>query len=207
MELVKLLNKNYGKFTSQYQVDEYIRLLRSSIKQLKLQNDFLMKEEQYIPITVPVNYPYNNDIMFDNEIEDLDKDFIAVTITFDQKKFPQLIITPLNEQIKYIEKVFSILIYDKHITGLYGAFERQKNGYIHGHFIMPHYGDHNNLLETITPYFTNRTIKQQHAVLIKKIRKCEFVTHNIPKWFQYMNKVETFKEYIEYNLRKKTLEL
>ena len=197
-DLAKLINKNYQKFTSQYEVDDYIRSLRRELVTLKLQNDFLLKEESYIPIKVERNYPFKNEELLVKDIEEPNRDFIAITITFDQKKFPQLIITPLHQQIKYIEKVISTIIYEQHITAVYGSFERQKNGYIHAHLIAPYYGDHNNLEKQLSTYFTNRTGEQQHAVLIKPVT-------DLNKWLIYINKKEDFKEFIEYNLKIKSL--
>ena len=195
--LIKLLNTNYHKYQAQYEVDDYIRQLREAVKTLKLQNDYLSKKESYIPLTVPRNYIFNNEFMDETELENPTDNFIAITITFDQKKFPQLIITPLSEQINYIKKVLSIFIYDESFTSIYGSFERQKNGYIHAHLIMPYYGNILNLHDKLSPYFTNRSkSNKQYAVLIKPV-------DNLQKWFEYINKTETFKEFIEYNLIKK----
>lgn len=199
-EFSKLVNKNYQKYTSQYEVDEYIRQLRRSLIDLKLKNDFLLKEELYIPIKVERNYPYNNDQITIDQIQEPNRNFIAITITYDHKKFPQLFITPISEQIKYIEKVFSVLLYDNDITAVYGSFERQKNGFIHGHFITPYYGNYKHLENYISTYFTNGHNGKQHAVLIKPV-------DDINKWLQYINKKEDFKDYLEYNIKIKTLDL
>lgn len=211
VDIPKLVNKNYQKFTSQYEVDDYIRSLRRALIDLKLQNDFLLKTEQYIPISCERNYPFDEDKMTVDQLDEPNRDYIAINVTFDHKKFPQLIITPLEEQKKYIKKVFSNLLYDNHITAVYGCFEKQKNGTIHGHFIAPHYGNFDNLEEHINTYFTNRTKQQQrYAVLIKPVT-------DKGNWFVYMNKDEPAPPYcvrrkergdfIEWNLRKKTLDL
>ena len=201
MEITKLLTFNYQKCSSQYEIDNYIRVLRKNLLDLKLQNDFLLKEESYIPIKVHREYYFDEEEMFETDLKDKDADYKAITITFDQKKFPQLIITPLSEQIKYIEKVISNLLYEQHITAIYGSFERQKNGYIHGHFIVPYYGNHHNLQTHINTYFTDRTKgDKQYAVLIKPV-------DNLSVWFKYMNKKETFKKFLEYNLKINSLNI
>jgi hypothetical protein len=205
--IIQLVNKNYSKMTSMYEIEDYIRQLRKTVLDLKLKNNFLLKNEQYLPIKCERNYPFDESIMELEELEEPDRDFIAINITYDQKKFPQLIITPLEEQKKYIKKVFSNLLYEERITAVYGCFEKQKNGVIHGHYIVPYYGDHSELEEYINSYFTNRKFgDKQYAVLIKK------VTTKID-WFTYMNKDEPSPPYsvrrkengdfIEYNLRKK----
>lgn len=192
-----LLKMDTSKIVWSGDLDRYLRLIRQALKEKIIQNDFLLKTESYIPLDCTMVYPFTREIMTVNDIEVPNRDFIAITITFDQQKHPQLIITPQYDQKKYIEKVISNLLYDKHITAVYGSFEKHKSGFIHTHLIVPHYGDYNNLLQTITNYFTNR--KKQHAVLIKKV-------DNLEKWLNYINKESD--DFYEFNLRKNnTLEL
>lgn len=195
-EMNKLLILNYSKLTNQFEVDQYIRDLRNALKKKIMQNDFLLKKESYIPIKCNYEFPFKEEIMEYSMIKDIDRDFIAITLTFDQKMHPQLIITPQYDQIKYIKKVISNLIYENHITAVYGCFEKHKSGYIHSHLLVPHYGSHNDLQDKILPYFTNR--KKQHAVLIKHV-------DDLKKWIDYINKESD--DFIEWNLRKNTLEI
>jgi len=193
-----LLKKDVSKIQFSGDLDKYLRLIRQALKEKIIQNDFLLKKESYIPLECPVYYPFNREPIEVTDIELPNRDWLAITITFDQQKHPQLIITPSFEQKKYIEKVISNLLYEQHITAVYGSFEKHKSGYIHSHLIIPHYGSTINLLETITSYFTNRTIEKQHAVLIKDVT-------DISKWIGYINKES--QDYFEFNLRKNTIEI
>lgn len=193
-----LLKQDINEIIKWNSLDKYIRLLRRSLKEKIIQNDFLLKKESYIPLEVPVNYPFDTQRLEIDDIEVTNRDFIAITVTFDQQKHPQLIITPAYDQKKYIKKVFSSLIYEQHITAVYGCFEAHKSGFIHAHLIVPHYGDYNDLHNKLTGYFTNRTNTKQHAVLIKPV-------NDLKKWINYINKEST--DFIEWNIRKKSLDL
>jgi len=196
-EISKLLKKDFSKMTA-LELQNYVFKLKNAVYSLKLRNDFLLKTESYINIECPVNYPFNREQMNVTDIELPNRDWIAITLTFDHQKHPQLILTPSYEQKKYIEKVISNLLYEQHITAVYGSFEKHKSGYIHSHILIPHYGPHNNLLEILVPYFTNRPIPKQHAVLIKSVT-------DISKWISYLNKES--QDYYEFNLRKNTIEI
>jgi len=136
--------------------------------------------------------------MYVTDIELPDRDYIAITLTFDQQKHHQLILTPTYEQKKYIEKVISNLLYEQLISAVYGCFEKHKSGFIHSHLLVPHYGDYNNIYNKLIPYFTNREFKKQHAVLIKPVK-------DLTKWVNYINKESS--DFIEWNLKKNTIEI
>ena len=189
----KIVNISYSKFSNQYELDDYIRKLRNMVIKLKLQNDFLLKEESYLPLKVENMVSFNTDKKYHTDLAEVNIQYKAITITFDHKKFPQLIITPKNHQQNYIEKVISICIREELFTGVYGCFELQGNGTIHGHFIIPYYGDEKLLYEKLIPYFTDRKQKQ-YAIVIKTV-------DDIVGWFTYMHKES--KDFIEYNLMKK----
>lgn len=193
----KVLNKDYSKMDS-LKLESHIRALKKYLYFKTLQNDFLLKKESYLPIECPVNYPYNREKMLITDIELPNRDWLAITITFDQQKHPQLILTPTYEQKKYIEKVISTILYEQHITAVYGSFERHKSGYIHSHIIIPHYGAYHNLYNKLVPYFTNRPIPKQHAILIKPVT-------DLDKWLNYINKESL--DFIEFNVRKNTIEI
>jgi len=206
-----LVKINYQKYSSQYEVDDYIRKLREIVVRLKIQNDFLLKEESYLPLKLDhQKIAFNSGKKCHTDLEEVSIQYKAITITFDHKKFPQLIITPINHQQEYIEKVISQCIHDEIFNGVYGCFELQKNGVVHGHFIVPYYANELILYEKLVPYFTDR-IGKQYAVLIKNV-------DNVEKWFEYMNKDEPVPPYsvrpkdkyqfIEYNICKRnTLDL
>lgn len=196
-EIQKLLKKDLNKINPS-ELQEYVFKLKKSLYFKTLQNDYLLKNESYINIECPVYYPFNREEMYLTDIELPNRDYIAITLTFDQQKHPQLILTPTYEQKKYIEKVISNLLYEQLISAVYGCFEKHKSGYIHSHLIVPHYGDYNNLLSTIVPYFTNRELKKQHAVLIKPVT-------DLNKWLTYINKESL--DFIEWNLKKNTIEI
>lgn len=202
-QLAKLINKNYQKLTSQYEVDDYIRQLRFAVKELKLQNDFLLETQSYLPIKQPINnYSFNDQQVNYEDIQDPEVDYYAITLTFDSKKFPQLIITPDIEQIKYIKKVISTILYERLFTRVYGSFEKHKSGIIHFHGVIPLYKSLDNKINLdllLKPYFTDSE-HNKHAVLTKPV-------DDLQLWIKYINKPETYKIFLEWNFKKNTLEI
>lgn len=190
----KVVSIDYSAFSNQSEIDQYIRKLRQTVIKLKLQNDFLLKEESYLPLKVENMVAFNSQKMYHTDLQEVNIQYKALTITYDHKKFPQLIITPRNHQQNYIEKVLSICIRDELFTGVYGCFELQGNGTVHGHFIIPYYANENQLYEKLVPYFTDKVHPKQYAIKIKDV-------DDIAGWFTYMHKES--KDYIEYNLMKK----
>jgi len=196
-QIQKLLKKDLNKI-NQLNLQEYVFKLKNALYFKTLQNDLLLKNESYINIECPVYYPFNREQMYVTDIELPDRDYIAITLTFDQQKHHQLILTPTYEQKKYIEKVISNLLYEQLISAVYGCFEKHKSGFIHSHLLVPHYGDYNNIYNKLIPYFTNREFKKQHAVLIKPVK-------DLTKWVNYINKESS--DFIEWNLKKNTIEI
>ena len=201
-QIISLVKKDYQHDLSlQYQVDGYIRELRKIIVQQQNQLDFLLKTESYMPYIETLNIPFDDIQVELSDISHLTTDFLALTLTLDPSKFPQLMFTPYYDQIKYFKKIFSKLIIDEHISGVYGSFEKHASGNIHCHCIIPIYATQDNinqLTDFIRPYLTNRT-NNKHAILIKPVTDAS-------GWFKYINKQTDFKEFMEYNILKKTLE-
>lgn len=199
VSIPKLLTVSYDQFDG-YQLDDYIRTMREALRTLKLQNDYLSGKEQYIKELSDVSVlPFSSEILDLSQV-DLSGDAYAITATFDPAKFPQLLITPQSEQIKYFKKIFSKLIVDGEITNLYCVFESHKNGIIHCHAITYLYNNNENkrrLEECIKRHLTDRKRNNTNTV-IKPV-------DNYDKWFSYLNK--EIVDSIEWNLRKKSLDL
>lgn len=195
----KLLNVQYDRLSGP-ELSSYIRELKSTVATLKLQNDYLSNKEQYIKDLSDVTvYPFNCEKLEPLHVE-RNGDAYAITATFDPQRFKQLCITPQYEQIKYFKKIFSKLIYDGEIDNLYCVFESHKNGNIHCHAITYIYNNEANrtrLENCIKCHLTNRSRNTTNTV-IKPV-------DNVDKWFTYMNKEWYYS--IEYNLRKKSLDL
>lgn len=196
VSIISLLSLDYSKFSQQFEVDDYIRRLRDMVTQLKIKNDFLLEKKTYLPMVIKkdsdmVNFT-RSVIESCSQVEQVA--YIAVTITYDPRFFPQLIITPLWEQENYIKRVLAHQINNNRITSIYGCFELQKNGRIHFHGIIPVYGSEKiaKLEDELSAYFTSGT--HQKAIKIKPV-------DNIQKWLDYINKKEEYKTYLEYNMK------
>jgi len=197
--LVKLLTKNYNNCTAQHEIDEYIRDLRKACIDLKLKNDFLLEKRSYLPIVCLQTYCFNDNKLNISDFETISSlNCVAITLTFDPKKFPQLIITPQYDQILYIQKVISNYLYGKMFNQIYGSFELQQNGNVHFHGIAPYYDEPRVLQSCLAAEFTNRNPLKQNAVLVKPVNDLE-------GWLTYINKESN--DYLEYGIKKKCLEI
>lgn len=179
---------------TQENVSMYIRELRSTLRDLLLENTILRKEATLPDLNQKCNFNYNplppNHFYFQKELDD----YLFLTITYDPRKFPQLIVSNSEDQKRYIEQVIALAITNQVITLFYGVYELQKNGNIHVHIILNKYSSEENI-ETIksffTPYFTDRK-NNTYAIdckavtniegLIKDylIKAPEGVVHNLP---------------------------
>lgn len=193
--IIRLLNVDYSKFSHQNDVDDYIRKLRKTVTTLKIQNDYLNKTESYLPKVLKKDSDMVN--FTRSVIESCSQlpnvAYIALTITYDPRFFPQLIITPLWEQENYIKRVLANIINKEIIKSIYGSFELQVNGRIHFHGLIPFYGTSEivKLEDELSGYFTD-VKKNQKAILIKPV-------DDIPKWLNYINKKEHYKTHLCYN--------
>lgn len=177
------------------QLSYYIRELRKQIILQQQQLNYLQKTETYLPIIDTANYPYDDEKL--DEVKPA-QDYVAVTMTLDPRKFPQLMFTPEHYQEKYFKQIISHLIYTDEFNAVYGAFEKQLNGNIHCHFIAPLYNtpaNHKALAAAIKPYLTDR-VSNDKAVLIKPVS-------DTGGWLEYMNKPANYKSYFSYNMVKK----
>lgn len=203
-----LLQLNYSKYQTQSEVDDYIRQLRSALRDATLKNAFLLEEEQKMYIKdlhdIP-NYPFDNRIMTPEDMMPQEATAFEITATIDPKRFPQLIITPIHEQIKYFKRIFSKLFIDNELSNIYGSFETQKNGNIHFHGITYIYNNtttSNRIEEHISSYLTNAKYNTNSKFKNTQVKPLRLATLH---WFIYINKSPL--DHIEYNLRKKTLDL
>lgn len=203
-----LLQLNYSKYQTQSEVDDYIRQLRTALRDATLKNNFLTETEQkmYIKELSDVSiYPFDNQIMAPEDMMAQTGTAFEITATIDPKRFPQLIITPIYEQIKYFKRIFSKLIIDNELSNIYGSFETQKNGNIHFHAITYIYNNTDNsnrLEELISSYLTNAKYNRTSKF---KNTQCKPIRTTIEQWFTYINKSPL--DHIEWNLRKKGLDL
>lgn len=183
------------------QLSEYIRKLRKTIVKQQQRLNFLEQTETYLPKIDTVNYPYDDNQLM--EIENLSIDYVSVTMTFDPRKFPQLLFTPEYYQQNYFKQIISKLIYTDVINAVYGCFEKHNSGIIHCHFIAPLYNTSSNyqeLEQIIKPYLTDRATNNK-AVVVKP-------TTNTSGWLNYINKSANYKEFFSYNMIvKKPLDL
>ena len=205
--VASLLSKDYSKLSG-FELEEYIRTLKRELRKATIRNAYLLDKEQkmYIKeLSEIVSLPFNNE-QIELDSVDVSGDAFAITATIDPSKFPQLILVPQHEQIKYFKKIFSKLIIDGEITNLYGSFEAHQNGNIHFHGITYMYATSQTkyrLEELISSYLTNRRYKPD-APDKGKNTLCKPVTDFIG-WFIYMNKKPL--DFIEWKLKKNSLDL
>lgn len=194
MYTTNLLNKQYDRLDAR-ELSIYIRDLRHTIMVQCQQLNFLTKTETYLPKIDTPNYPYDDEEI--NEVKPA-QDYVAVTMTLDPRKFPQLMFTPEHYQEKYFKQIISHLIYTDQFNAVYGSFEKHCNGNIHCHFIAPLYNTLSNIKEleaAIKPYLTERA-NNNKAVLVKP-------AVDVSGWLKYINKPANYKTYFSYNMVKK----
>lgn len=215
--VASLLSKDYSKLNG-FELEDYIRLLKKQLRKATLQNAYLLNEEQkmYIKELKDIqSIPFNNE-QLELEHVDVSGDAFAITATIDPSKFPQLILTPQHEQIKYFKKIFSKLIIDNEIPNLYGSFEAHQNGNIHFHGIVYMYFTYEakyRLEELISSHLTNRKyFRIAKSYDCRKQPDPDKGKNTIAKpvtdfegWFIYMNKKPL--DFIEWKLKKNTLDL
>lgn len=155
----------------------YIRSLRTHLKDLLLENTIYCQEATLPDIgDINPNFKYSpldpDHWWFTYANDDCERfDYLFITLTFDPRKFPQLICTSKEEQKKYIEKVITKAIEQNIIKTFYGVYELQANGNIHYHFITSLYDTMENtkaIKQWFTQWFTDRK-DNKYAVDIKRV--------------------------------------
>lgn len=203
--IARLLSKDYSKFSTQFELDDYIRQLRTALRTQFIQNQVLLEETDYIKDLKDQSIiTSDTDKLFQMDIEEPIGTPFEITATIDPNRFKTISIIPDYCQIKYFKKIFSKLIIDNELPNLYGAFEKQKNGNIHFHGITYIYNNDEqsiNLEKLISSYLTDKPYRPNARF---KNTQCKPIK-DITKWFAYMNKESD--QFIEYNLKKKSLDL
>lgn len=205
--IASLLNTDHSQYDQTFQLESYIRELKRTLRVVHLRNLYLTNEEGRIYFknlqqqTILVS---PSDPLFISDIAPKQGTFHEITMTIDPKTYPQLIITPIDEQIRYFKKIISKVIQTDLIDDIYGCFELQKNGNIHFHGLTTIYDNKEQslILESYMHQFlTNRPYKRESyfkTVQCKPIR-------DLNNWLTYMRKSPI--EFIQHNFVKNTLDL
>lgn len=203
--VASLLSKDFSKFSTQFELEDYIRNLKQSLKLEYMRNQLLLQEEEYIHDLKEQSIVIQScDKMWLDDIRPQEGTPFEITATIDPKRFPSLSLIPEYNQIKYFKKIFSKLIVDNELSNVYGCFEKQKNGNIHFHGITYIYNNieqSNNLERLISSYLTNTHYRPNAKF---KNTQCKPI-RDLSKWFTYMNKESD--SFIQYNLSKDQLNL
>jgi len=147
-----VINSHHGLSTY---IKDLRTVLRDSIEELMIR-----REESIFPSIYPHPFYFNyhqlppSHWFFDKELID----YLFITITFDPRKFPQIIVATHQQQKQYIEESLALAINQAKITNFYGIYEAQKNGNIHFHFIINKYNcelNKHELKQFFRPLFTN----------------------------------------------------
>lgn len=175
-------------------LSQYIKDLRISLKDLIIENQ-LITQKGLLPKIGHISKLFKHN-QIDPKHYFFDKgndDYLFVTITFDPKKYPQLIVTPDYQQKEYIEQILTKATANDVIASFYGVYEKQKNGNIHFHFIVQKYSsieNQNEIKDFFTPYFTDR--RSKYAIDVRPVnnmeglitdylkKAVEGVCHNLP---------------------------
>lgn len=160
-----------------FNLSVYIRQLRTHLRDLLMENTIYCQEAT-LPDIGDINpsfkySPLNEDYWWFQYCNEGDErfDYLFITLTFDPRKFPQLICTSKEEQKKYIERVMTIAVDQSIITSFYGVYELQGNGNIHYHFIASNYDNPHSrktISEFFSAYLTDRK-ENKYAVDVKRV--------------------------------------
>lgn len=172
--LLTLLERDPNK---EENLSMYIRELRSGFRELLLQNT-IYRQEATLPHICKISPYFRYNPVSDShwffqfcDSEDERHDYLFITLTFDPRKFPQLIVCPEEEQKQYIEQVLTIAHDTQKIGLFYGVYELQGNGNIHYHMITSLYDSKENkdsIKSFFTPFFTDR-LENKYAVDVKQV--------------------------------------
>lgn len=203
--VARLLSTDTSKFSTQFELDDYIRQLKTSLRTEYIRNQVLTETEEYIKDLKDQSIVIQDcEKLYHTDIEIPQGTPFEITATIDPNRFKTISLIPDYNQIKYFKKIFSKLIIDNELSNLYGAFEKQKNGNIHFHGITYIYNNNEQsftLEKLITSHLTNKEYRRNARF---KNTQCNPVK-NVVNWFTYMNKESN--NFIEYNLKKKDLDL
>jgi len=179
-----------------YQLVDYIRNLRSHVKQLTETIEFMTDIEQMLE--APQFSILTSTVQW-NETEITEvypgPDYLAITLTLDPNRFTNIKTVSIDNQKKYFKKILSQLYIDNEFNNIYGSFELQRNGNVHVHAITRMYNspDNRNSLETAFKHYLTNNPKNKHAV---EVKPCT----DISGWLKYINKSDSVKEYFHINI-------
>lgn len=191
-----LLNESYMDYKETYQLVDYIRRLRSQVKQLTGKVEFMTDLEQQLE--APWFSPLCSTVMWSTNKRDtvyIPADYLAITLTLDPNRFTNIKSVSIENQKNYFKKILSQLYIDNEFHNIYGSFELQQNGNVHLHAITRMYNTPHNIHQleiAFRRYLTNNP-KNKYAVDIKPCT-------DIPGWLKYINKDDPIKEYFEINI-------
>lgn len=180
-----------------YQLVDYIKRLRSQVKQLTETVEFMTDIEQMLE--APHFSKLTSTVQWqDKQITTVynDKvDYLAITLTLDPNRFTNIKNVSVENQKKYFKEIFSQLYIDNEFNNLYGSFELQRNGNVHAHCITRMYNSDSNRrnLEIAFKHYLTNNPKNTVAVDIKPCT-------DISGWLKYINKPDSIKEYYSINI-------
>lgn len=161
---------------AQENISLYIRQLRTCLQTVLMEN-IIYRQEATLPDIGDINPFFKYSPIEDHwwfSFGDKDSEaqpFLFITLTFDPRKFPQLIVCPHEEQKKYIEQVLTKSIEENIIKHFYGVYELQANGNIHFHFITSLYDTKENekqIKQWFSKWFTDRK-ENKYSVDVKRV--------------------------------------
>ena len=190
--------------SNNYQIEEAFRELKNQNKQLvSILRYMLNKEENlegdYFNKHLISQVKFNQSKIL--EVPKNQTDYLAITATFDPRRFKNINKVSIENQKNYFKKIISQLYIDNELDNIYGCFELQLNGNVHFHGLTRKYNTNfniNNLKEVFNRYLTY-DIKNRYTTIIKPVT-------DLSGWMSYIND-ETKpgdsgyeKEYLEINI-------
>jgi len=157
---VALINTNPNDIiNSHHGLSQYLKDLRTVLRSTV--EELMIRREQPIFPILPVklyNFNYHKEETTHWFFDKDENDYLFITITFDPRKFPQIVVATHIQQQKYIEQAIASSIEEEVIRLFYGVLEEQKNGNLHFHFVVQKYNckdNINQLIEFFKPLFTD----------------------------------------------------
>lgn len=192
-----LLNESYMDYKETHELVDYVRRLRSQVKQLTETVEFMTDIEQMLE--APQFSKLISTVQWqDKQITTVynDKvDHLAITVTLDPNRFTNIKSVSSENQKKYFKKILSQLYIDNEFNNIYGSFELQQNGNVHLHAITRMYNTPHNRrsLEDAFKRYVTHNPKNRYAV---EVKPCT----DISGWLIYINKPDPIKEFFQINI-------
>lgn len=164
----RILKYDYSKVSDTYELEQYIRILKKTVKEQQIALTHLLEKE------TPLKHPKLKNMTEIHTYEIPDKNTIIeyynnlqkdktyfITLNYDPQLYPAAYLSTETHLVSFYKKIIQVAYSEKAFEYI-AAIEVGSLGKYHLHMIANHY-DIDSFIQTIKPILSNRTKKNKKS--------------------------------------------